>query len=118
LPLGTPTVVVALTTTTTTDVELNAVTEVDLTSTAASAFTYTILVELRRDAGTIFSVTVDRVGPLNVTSEATSEVIPMTWADTPTAASHTYDLQVTVTATGIATATDVSAVINALLFTT
>jgi hypothetical protein len=90
--------------------------EIELTTTAAANYSYTITYELLRGATPISTLTVEKEDDNTAASRALSEIPSMTWVDTPGAGTFTYSIEITVTGSGISTADAVTRALNAIIF--
>ncbi|WP_406542519.1 hypothetical protein [Clostridium ljungdahlii] len=82
-------------------VELNII-----VTTMGAFYNYSILYELREDGATIASEIISNAGVGNSNLESHTEIPNLTWTQTPTAGSHTYDIRLTLTsATNITSVT-------------
>jgi hypothetical protein len=105
-------------------VKLDSMVEVEITTGNASPHQYTILYELVRDIGTtnttIASVTVEKEedNATPATARVLGEIPNLTWIDTTTSTSHTYDIRVSVTGSNIAVggAKYLTRALNAVIF--
>ncbi|AKA71836.1 DNRLRE domain-containing protein [Clostridium scatologenes] len=115
-PLGTPVTVLAQTLTTTgNEIKIDSMAEVNLVVTLiATVYNYSITYILRADTIPIASVIISNSGTSVSALELHNEIPNLTWTDTPTAGSHTYDIQITVTSTTPAVFTSVDTTTRSL----
>ena len=111
---ATPTVLLSQTITTTgQEIKLDSMVELDIVVTAILPYSYSILYELREDTTTIASVTINNAGTATSLGEEHTEISNLTWTQTPSAGSHTYDIQITLTSsTNITSVTATTKALN------
>jgi hypothetical protein len=90
--------------------------EVDMTVTALGVYDYTITYELLVDGAPVATETYDDAGTATAIGEPHTEIPNMTWIVVPGAGTHTYNIQVTVTGTNIATADANTRALNGITF--
>jgi hypothetical protein len=98
-------------------VKIDSMSEVEMTTAAATAYQYTISYSLVRDAATtLATITIDNdVDSQTATARTLSENPSLTWIDTPGAGTFSYTIVITVTGTNIDTADALTRAINAVL---
>ncbi|HYE67733.1 MAG TPA: hypothetical protein VEA58_03925, partial [Anaerovoracaceae bacterium] len=118
LPLGTPTTVLTLPVTTTAgqNVKLDSMSEVEITTTAAASYQYTIIYSLLNGATTLATVTVEKeTDSQAAVAKLFGEIPNLTWVDLPGAGTFTYTISITVTGTNITAADAITRALNAVL---
>ncbi|SHJ02701.1 hypothetical protein SAMN02746098_05035, partial [Desulfosporosinus lacus DSM 15449] len=119
LPITTEVSVLSLPVTTTTGqtLKLDSMSEVEITTTASTNYQYTINYELFLDGASIATVTVEKdTDSQSATARLFGEIPSLTWIDTPTAGSHTYEIRITVTGTNLTSAVALTRALNVLIF--
>ncbi len=118
LPLGSPITVLTLAITATAGqhVKLDSMAEVEITTTAAAAYQYTITYSLLNGATTLATVIVEKVtDSQTANTKLFSEIPNLTWVDSPGAGTFTYTINITVTGTSISDANAVTRALNAVM---
>jgi hypothetical protein len=98
------------------ELKLDAMSEVDLTTTAATSYQYTVTFSLLNGSTTLATVTINRdIDSQTATARTLSETPNLTWTETPGAGTFTYTIVITVTGTNIATADALTRAINTIV---
>jgi hypothetical protein len=98
-------------------IKLDSMAEVEITTTAAAVYQYTITYTLFRGVTPLATVTVEKeTDSQSVTSKLFGEIPNLTWTDSPGAGTFTYTIVITVTGSNVSNASAITRALNALLF--